>query len=223
MALGEQLINRAVDGRAGNGEGAPARTEHRHSGDLPKGINEGTAFARRLQRQVEFDEAVNAAAPAAVPRPGRKRHNAERNECGTILISDCECQLTGSERGGRNRRDGQAIRLESKDCDVGSRVASCEGGLDLASARKREPDVFIPMERFFRRDNDAGTPMNAACRPASAAMNGDDARRDALDELRGVIGKRRERVRVGHDLASGLFLHGQDVAWDPARDHWPDG
>jgi len=54
-------------------------------------------------------------------------------------------------------------------------------------------------------------------------MHGDDARSDALDELRNVIGKRGERIRVGHGLASGLLLHGRDVAWDPARDYWPDG
>jgi len=44
------------------------------------GLDEGTAFARRMQRQVEPDEAVDAAAAAAMPRPARKRHNAERSE-----------------------------------------------------------------------------------------------------------------------------------------------
>ena len=162
MALCQQLIHGAVDCRGGNGEHASAWTEDRHSGDPPVHIDNRAALASRAQGKVKANQAVDGAAAAAMPSPARKGDDAERGEWSTLVISDRQDDPTGAQRGIGGRRDQQSVRPQPKDRDVSRWVATCKRSLDLPPARKRDFDVFVPLQRFLGGDDDTRTPMDSA-------------------------------------------------------------
>src|SRR6202795_4530313 len=78
------------------------------------------------------------------------------------------------------------------------------------------------IENFFGRDDDPGTPMNAAC-GQSATMHTDDAACGTLDELCGMIRKDDERIDgFGHKqaLRYGAWPGYGIVAWSLLLARW---
>src|SRR5207245_6931765 len=121
-----------------------------------------------------------------------------------FMIADRQNDLPRTQRrcicGRRNR---QSVRLEPKHGDVSGWVSTRERGLDLASARKRDLEVFVLLDRLLGGHDDAGTPMNTACGPSATAMNSDDAGGSAFDKLYGVIRKRDQWAGgLGHGKVS---------------------
>jgi hypothetical protein len=84
--------------------------------------------------------------------------------------------------------------------EVRAGIPARERGLDYAPTGKRDFDVLVAFQNFFSGYDDSGTPMDTARRASATAVNSNDAARGTLDELRGVIRKRYERIcGFGHE------------------------
>ncbi len=221
MPLLQELIDGAIDGRRRDRQGAPARSEHGHAEHASVRIHQRAAFGQRIECEIEPQQAVDGAAALAVPGGAHEGHDAQAGDRCAIMVADGQHEVTGAQRGGITevcRR--QSIRLEAQHSDVGRGVAARKCRIDLAPARQRDLDAFVTLEDFLGGDDDTCTPVNAACRPAAAAVHGDHKRRHAFDGLGGVIGKSNERI-VGHEL--GLHDVSKHLAWSRAASYWPDG
>jgi hypothetical protein len=199
----QELIDDTVDCRRGNGEHAATWSEHGHAEYASLHIDESTAFRGPAEHQIKMDEAVDATAAKTPPRSSRDGDDAETGDWCTLPTADCHDDIT---RAKRLRVDGlgcrQSVRLETEHCDVGAGVPTRERCLDQAPTRKRNLDVLVLIENLFGRDDDPGTPMDAACGQSATAMHTDDAACGTLDELCGMIRKGDERIGgFGHEQA----------------------
>src|SRR6266581_3093844 len=119
MALRQQLINGAIDRRGGDSECAATRTKDRHSGDLSQHIDQGAALAGWMKCEIEPNQAVDHAAATTMPSRASKCDDAECRERSPFVISDCQCDLTRTQRSIGGWCDRQSVRLEPKHSDVG--------------------------------------------------------------------------------------------------------
>src|SRR5204862_409935 len=103
------------------------RSENDHSRNAPLHIDEGAAFGSRAERQVKTDEAVDRAAPDAVPSPAREGNDTECGERSTFVASHRQDRVTRAKRSIRGRRYRQPVRLEPKHGNVGGWVPTGEG------------------------------------------------------------------------------------------------
>ncbi len=183
----QELVDRAVDGGTRDGKRAAARTEDRHTYDPAMRVNEGAPFGSRVQAQVKTNEPVDSAAADTSPRPAGKGDDAQRGQRRTFTTADGCNHVPGANRGICDRRCRQSIGLKPKHGDVSGGIPACKRGLDFSPSGKRQPDVFVTLQRFFGGDDHAGAPMDATRGPSAATMNGDDAACSAFDERRDLI------------------------------------
>jgi hypothetical protein len=140
------------------------------------------------------------------------------------MIAHGQNHVAGARRGVCRRRYRKAVRLKTKDGDIGRRISPNEGRIGNAASRERKFDVFIAFKNFFRGNDDTGTPMNSTGWPSAAAMDGDNAASAAFNKLCGAVRERRKCVcGLGHGEFSGGCLHDRDLALAEMRRYWPDG
>jgi hypothetical protein len=96
MAPRQQLIDGAVDGRAGDGKRAASRSENRHPDNASLRVDEGAALGCRAKGEVKANEAIDRAATHTMPSAAGDGDDAERSERTALIISDREGDLTGA-------------------------------------------------------------------------------------------------------------------------------
>src|SRR6185437_5087733 len=157
-ALGEQLIDHAIDGRSGNAEHIARSIDHR------------AAFGARAQAQIEPDEPVDRAAAPAVPLAARERRDAEAGEWTGLVAPDREDEIAGTQARRIAALDNrQAVGLETQQRDVGGGIAADQGRACALAVWPQHGDVLIALQGFIRGDDQARTPMKAARGKAAAA------------------------------------------------------
>ena len=103
MAPRQQLIDGAVDGRAGNGKRAATRSENRHPDDVSLRIDQGAAFGCWAQGEVKANEAIDRAATQHYAKAPPARATMPSAASGpALVISDRQNHVPG--RGARLRR-----------------------------------------------------------------------------------------------------------------------
>jgi hypothetical protein len=191
MTLREELIDDTIDCRRGNSQHAATWPQDGHADEASLRVDEGAAFSARAKHKIHADEVIDSATAKTVPRPSHRGDDAEAGDRHTLVISDCQDDMTRSQRrriGGRRRR--QSIRLEAQDSDVRAGIPTRERSVDSAPIGKRNLDVLVSLQSLFSGDDDSGTPMDAARGPSTTAVNCDNAAAGAIDQMCGMIRKR---------------------------------
>src|SRR5262249_43962454 len=98
VALGEQLVDRAVDRRARYGEHATPRSEHSHANDASLYIDDRAALGGRAEREIEPQQAIDGATAATLPGAVRECDDAKMRERSPVVTSDREHDLAGARR-----------------------------------------------------------------------------------------------------------------------------
>src|SRR5262245_54049089 len=137
VALAEQLVDRAVDGRARDRQHPPARPEHGHAEHTPIHIDQRAAFGEPVERKVEAQQAVDGAAAPALPGGADIADDAEARDRRALVAADRQREVAGAQRRCCNLRRRQPIRLEAQHGDVGRRIAARQRGSDLTPAGQR--------------------------------------------------------------------------------------
>ena len=100
VALGQQLIDRAVDGRARDGERTPARPGHRHPEHMAMCIDQRSALSGGVETQIEAQERIDRPAAHAVPGSTDVADAAERRDRRAAIVADGENEMTDAQRAG---------------------------------------------------------------------------------------------------------------------------
>jgi hypothetical protein len=163
-------------------------------------IDKGAALSGRAELDIHADEVVDGAAAETVSRSTHHGDDSEASNRRTLVISNRQHDVTRAQ--GRRfcgLRCRQSVRLEPQDGNVRTWIAARERGFDLAPAGKRNLEVLVPLQNFFRSDDNSGTPVDAARRASATAMDSDYAACGVLDQMCGKFRKRDKRIGVfGH-------------------------
>jgi hypothetical protein len=131
MTLREDLIDDAIDCRRGNGKHAATRPQDGHADDASLRVDEGATLSGPTEHKIYAYEVIDSAAAKTVPGPSHGGDDAEANDRRTLVISDCQDDVTWSQwRRIGGRRCRQSIRLEAQHSDVRTGVPTRERGLD---------------------------------------------------------------------------------------------
>src|SRR5262249_45906194 len=99
VALSQQLIDRAIDGRARDGERASARARYPNAEHMAMRLDQGAALRCRIEDEIQAQECIDRAAAHAVPRTADITDAAERRDRGAPIIADGEHKMTDAQRG----------------------------------------------------------------------------------------------------------------------------
>jgi hypothetical protein len=131
MTFREELIDGAIDRRCRNGKDTATRPQDGHADDASLHVDEGATLSRPAEHKIYADEVIDSAAAKTVPGPSHGGDDAEASDRRTLVISDCQDNVTRAQWrriGGRRRR--QSIRLEAQHSDVRTGVPTRERGFD---------------------------------------------------------------------------------------------
>jgi hypothetical protein len=135
-----------------------------------------------------MDPAVDLAAAQAPPGAAYKGDDAERRTQALRLPPCGKDGMTRAKPTCRMKSDLlQRLLLDAEKSDIRARVATDDVCRDLASIGTCDRHVFVSLQRFLRRHDEARAPEKAARRSAPATVDRHEPRRNAIEQIGGKI------------------------------------
>jgi hypothetical protein len=162
-------------------ENAAARSVDRHADQLALGGDEGAAFRRQREPQIEAQLGVDLSAVGAVPGAARERHDPERGDDVALRSPDGDGEMAGPQIRCDRRCERRRFAGKAQHGDVGRGIAPDQCRFDATSVRQGEREVGVALHCLLGGDDEAGLPDDAARGDRAAAVHGDHRAGGRLD------------------------------------------